>query len=69
MRIIRVYPVVCTSAYCGRSECAGCRNKPGLDEFKAWVARTSAEVTDPIWCPTVYEAIVSDDCVIVPPPR
>lgn len=52
----RVYPVGCTSAYCGRVECTGCPRKPILDEFNAWVARTEAIVDDPIWCPTVYTA-------------
>ena len=55
-RKMRVYPTCCTSAFCGRVECEGCRNKPILDEFKAWVKRTGAAKTDPIWCPTVYVA-------------
>ena len=54
MRTMRVYPICCTSAFCGRLECSGCRNWPLLTEFKAWVAHTGAKVTDPIWCPRVY---------------
>jgi hypothetical protein len=50
----RVYPACCRSAYCGRLDCTGCRNKPILDEFKAWVAATGAVKSDPIWCPNVY---------------
>jgi len=53
---LRVYPMTCRSAQCGRIECGGCRHKPTLDAFKAWVKATDAKVTDPIWCPTVYEA-------------
>jgi hypothetical protein len=52
----RTYPSCCTSAYCGRGECEGCRCKPILDEFRAWVERTGAVVSDPVWCPTVYVA-------------
>jgi len=53
---MRVYPICCTSAYCGKGpeECASCKNKPALDEFKAWVERTGAVVADPIWSPLVY---------------
>jgi len=51
---IRVYPTCCTSAFCGKTECEGCKNKPILDDFKAWRDRTGAVVTDPIWCPLVY---------------
>ena len=31
------YPTCCTSAFCARTECDGCPNKPALDDFKAWV--------------------------------
>lgn len=51
---MRVYPICCTSMYCGSSSCEGCRFKPILDEFKAWMERTGAVVTDPVWCPLVY---------------
>jgi len=51
---MRVYPSCCTSAFCGKTECAGCSNLPILQEFKSWVKATGAEVTDPIWCPNVY---------------
>jgi len=52
----RVYPSCCTSAFCGREACAGCRHEPVLAAFKAWRERTKAVVTDPIWCPTVWTA-------------
>lgn len=51
---MRVYPVCCTSAYCGRIECSGCPNEPRLLEFKAWVKRTGARPADEIWSPNVY---------------
>lgn len=51
---MRVYPQCYMSMYCGRLECGGCKNLPVLDEFRAWVKRTGACVTDPIWCPGVY---------------
>ena len=51
---LRVYPMDCTSAFCGRGDCTGCRNLPVLEEFKSWVKATRAVVTDKIWCPLVY---------------
>lgn len=52
----RVYPICCTSAFCGRLECEGCRNKPILDEFKTWMNRVGATKPDPVWSPLVYVA-------------
>jgi len=52
----RVYPVGCTSAYCGRLKCDGCPRLPELQAFQAWKAERAAECKDPIWCPTVYTA-------------
>jgi len=54
MSATRVYPSCCTSAFCGRTECEGCRNKPILDEFKEWKERTGAVCKDYIWSPLVY---------------
>lgn len=54
----RIYPICCTSAFCGKIDCDGCRNKPVLDEFKAWSERTKAVRPDWIWCPSVWEATV-----------
>lgn len=51
----RIYPSCCTSAFCGRIECAGCPNLPILTEFKAWVAESGAKVADEVWSPTVYD--------------
>ncbi len=53
-RLTRTYPIGCTSAYCGRIDCQGCRDKPHLDEFKRWVDRHEARVSDPIWAPLLY---------------
>lgn len=57
MTSLRVYPTACTSAFCGKGpdSCPACPNYPALKEFKAWIAETGAVVTDPIWCPRVYE--------------
>jgi hypothetical protein len=52
----RVYPSCCTSSYCGRTDCSGCRNLPTLEEFKAWRAARAAIRTDETWCPTVWTA-------------
>lgn len=52
----RTYPACCQSAYCGRTECEGCRHEPALKAFKAWRERTDAYRPDPIWCPTVWVA-------------
>lgn len=51
---VRLYPLCCTSAYCGRGDCKGCKNLPTLEEFQKWVKDTGATRTDPIWCPRVY---------------
>jgi hypothetical protein len=48
-RLERRYPSCCTSAFCGRGSCEGCRDKPILDEFKAWRERVQAVQPDPIW--------------------
>jgi len=53
-RTMRVYPIGCTSAYCGKIYCGGCRRASILNEFKDWVRRTGARVTDEIWNPLVY---------------
>lgn len=53
---IKVYPVCCTSAFCGRGECKGCQHEPTLREFKEWREKTGAVCSDPIWSPTVYKA-------------
>lgn len=41
----RVYPICCTSAYCGNfgAACSQCENKPVLDAFHSWVKRTKAK--------------------------
>lgn len=51
---MRIYPLCCQSAFCGRADCTDCRNKPLLDEFKEWVKKTGAVVRDPIWNPSIY---------------
>jgi len=50
----RVYPIQCTSAFCGSLECNGCSNERELTEFREWVRKTGAIKKDPIWCPLIY---------------
>lgn len=54
----RVYPMSCTSAYCGKGaeSCPACPHFPAFQEFKEWVRKTDAIVTDRIWSPLVYVA-------------
>lgn len=56
--MLRVYPSCCTSAYCGKGpeSCPTCPRYPEQQEFKRWQEATAAKQTDPIWCPSVYEA-------------
>ncbi len=53
---VRVYPLDCTSAYCGKGSesCPSCRHYPALAEFKRWREETAAKQSDPIWSPLVY---------------
>lgn len=51
-----VYPTACTSAYCGRGDCAGCSRLPALLVFELWRQLYAAECADAIWCPSVYRA-------------
>lgn len=60
-RLTRIYPLCCQSAYCGKSDCTGCVNKPIHDEFMAWVEKHKAEVVDPIWSPCVFVSTVNPD--------
>lgn len=53
---LRVYPTSCTSAFCGRLDCTGCKHLPALEEFKVWRERAKAVQEDPVWCPTVWAA-------------
>jgi hypothetical protein len=50
----RIYPVGCTSAFCGRIDCTGCSRAPERHAFEAWRERTHATRPDPIWCPLVW---------------
>jgi len=56
MQLIRVYPLCCQSAQCGRLNCDGCRNLPVLTEFKQWVKDTEAKQEDPVWGPSIWTA-------------
>lgn len=58
----RLYPLDCTSAYCGRTQCDDCARKPALDDFRAWVERTGATRPDPVWAPRVYVAREAQSC-------
>lgn len=51
-----VYPVACTSAYCGRLACDGCPHRGALLAFEVWRQLRAAECADSVWCPTVYRA-------------
>ena len=51
---MRVYPLDCTSAYCGRADCTGCRYLPALEEFRTWARDNNARVEDEIWAPLVW---------------
>jgi len=55
---VRVYPICCTSMYCGDSgdACRGCRNEPELLAFKRWEAEQAAICSDSIWSPLVYRS-------------
>ena len=53
-RRMRVYPLDCTSAYCGRADCTGCRHLHVLEEFRAWARDNKAKVEDEIWSPLVW---------------
>jgi hypothetical protein len=50
----RRHPNCCTSAMCGRLDCAGCAQLPQLVAFQRWVAETGAVVRDHIWSPLWY---------------
>jgi len=52
----RWYPAHCQSAYCGRTECGGCRHEPELRAFKEWRERTGAYQPDHIWSPSLWVA-------------
>lgn len=52
----KTYPTCCTSAFCARTECAGCPHKPTLDNFKAWVEANNAAPACRIFSPRVYVA-------------
>lgn len=54
----RVYPMNCTSAFCGRDNCEGCKWLGELTEFKAWKEETKAVCEDYIWSPNVWTAQV-----------
>lgn len=52
----RVYPICCTSMYCGEIDCTGCSSLPERLEFEEWRNRTNAECVDYVWSPLVYKA-------------
>lgn len=55
----RIYPVCCTSRFCGQTDpkgCLACPNYKSLTDFKKWVVDNNAVCSDPIWAPTVYVA-------------
>jgi len=45
--------------YCGEIKCPkDCKFLPHLKEFKSWVEKKKAVVTDETWSPTVYVATI-----------
>lgn len=55
---VRISPACCTSAYCGKVECGGCRNEPTKLAWDAWKKAAKAVKEDPVWCPTAWTATV-----------
>ncbi len=56
-RETRLYPLACTSAYCGNvMDCDKCVNVKALRAFKAWREETGATRPDHIWSPRVWVA-------------
>ena len=53
---VRVYPIDCTSAYCGKlaESCPTCPSYPALRAFNQWREATAAKPMDQIWSPLVY---------------
>jgi hypothetical protein len=37
------YPMCCTSMYCGRTDCTGCRYLPRLKAYRAYAKQVEAE--------------------------
>jgi hypothetical protein len=55
----RHYPATCRPASCGVDDCKGCRNKPALGRFKAWVKTTAARPVGSTRSPGFYVAVVT----------
>ena len=53
---LRVYPSCCTSAFCGRTDCNGCKNLPVKQDFDRWRDEHAAVQPDWIWSPSVWRA-------------
>ena len=69
MKETKLYPLCCTSMYCGREDCKGCESKPIKDDFESWRERTNAYKPDPIWCPRVWRSREKDRLAVVMPMR
>lgn len=55
----RAYPMACRSLFCGEVACpADCPHLPQLQAFHQWKERTNARQVDPIWAPTIWQAVV-----------
>jgi hypothetical protein len=54
----RMYPMCCTSMYCGRGpeSCPSCENWPTLRAFKGWRDEHKATRPDEIWSPLFWVA-------------
>jgi len=56
----RLYPLCCQSAYCGRTQCEGCRHLPEREAFERWREQTNAFRPDPVWSPSFWQARCSE---------
>lgn len=55
---VRKYPGNCTSAFCGRGDCTGCKWLAEKQEFDRWRDEKKAVKEDPIWSPLFWTATV-----------
>ena len=56
----RAYPMACRSLYCGQTGFCptDCPHLPEKQAFLAWVVDNRAQVVDPVWAPTIWQATV-----------
>jgi hypothetical protein len=54
----RYYPGNCTSAFCGRETCDGCKWLAEKQDFDNWRIAKKAEKPEPNWSPTWWRATI-----------